>query len=688
MVNSKNYKDQKRISRKVSTKAVYNPANSLYNKLTKFFSGPITKYKSPDITNPTRQSLNKQKYTDMFKTPFKRADDYYLINQYQSERNIEVARIARYIEFETMCANPPEIDKALDIYSGEITCYTEMSPILKIISPKDEIKEILETLFYDTLNIEMNLFGWVRTLCKYGDLFLFLDIDPSLGILGAQALPVMDIQRLEGEDPSNPNYIQFQWNAKGITFENVEIAHFRILGDDKLYPYGSSVLNAARRITQQLNLMVENMITYRVTRAAEKLAFYMDVTGLEPSQVEAYFEKNLSSMQRQSLIDPQTGKMDMRYNVGSMAENYIIPIRKGSETRIEPLPAGNLVGTIDDIEFLRDQLFTSLGIPGSYLTNKNNDGEQTSLAQKSMMFARTILRIQHSVVAELQKIGMVHLLTLGYSGDDLLSFKLRLNNPSKLAEMQEYEHFKQKSEVASALSDHNISKHWIQSNIFNFSPDEINRNTYEILGDAHFQMLLANIENQSSSGDAGGMGGGLGGGGSSGGGGIPGLGDMMQGESPQPGGEQEFTDVPGGDESNGFITPPSSTGNTQGRSSSVNMFMTPAAKRPHVTQGSKGKSYVPRDDNRNQRLNQINTISGRNSIRAINKNIFPGMGRIAKNIYPEGTTNADESLILESEDQIKENLDVLKQTIEDKKELVHAALANYNKNKRLIKKQK
>ena len=67
-----------------------------------------------------------------------------------------------------------------------------------------EIKEILTTLYYDVLNIEFNLYGYARNMCKYGDAFLFLDIEEQLGVKGVISLPTSEVERLEGEDKSNP----------------------------------------------------------------------------------------------------------------------------------------------------------------------------------------------------------------------------------------------------------------------------------------------------------------------------------------------------------------------------------------------------------------------------------------------------------------------------------------------------
>ena len=82
----------------------------------------------------------------------------------------------RYIDFDQM-EYMPEIASAMDIYADEMTTSNEFNRLVKIECLNDEIKSIIEALFYDALNIEFNAFGWARTMCKYGDFFLYLDID-------------------------------------------------------------------------------------------------------------------------------------------------------------------------------------------------------------------------------------------------------------------------------------------------------------------------------------------------------------------------------------------------------------------------------------------------------------------------------------------------------------------------------
>jgi len=162
--------------------------------------------------------------------------------------------------------NTPEISSVLDIVSDEMTTSSSLQPLLTIFCSNEEIKDVLNTLYHKILNIEFNLFGWCRSMCKYGDHFLYLDIDETTGVKNAVSLPVAEIERLEGEDKTNPNYIQYQWNVGGITFENWQIAHFRILGNDKYAPYGSSYLDAARRIFRQLEMLENAVMAYRIVR--------------------------------------------------------------------------------------------------------------------------------------------------------------------------------------------------------------------------------------------------------------------------------------------------------------------------------------------------------------------------------------------------------------------------------------
>lgn len=485
-----------------------NPKNTLYRKLTRLLSGPLADYRQQQPRRLKRRQLNKYSFQSSSGQSFKRGqyNPYeFLAPNFMTNQN----RAERYADFDQM-EYTPEIASALDIYADEMTTSTPINPLLTIKCRNEEIKFVLEHLYQETLNIEFNLFGWCRTMCKYGDFFLYLDIDDNEGIQYAVGLPAAEVERMEGVDKTNPNYVTYQWNSGGITFENWQVGHFRILGNDKYAPYGTSTLDSARRIWRQLTLLEDAMMSYRIVRAPERRVFYVDVGNIPPEDVEQYMQKVMTQMKRNQIVDADNGRVDLRYNPLSVEEDYFIPQRGNQATRIESLPGGTYTGDIDDVKYLRDKLFSALKIPASYLAQTEAGNEdKTTLAQKDIRFARTIHRLQRSVVSELEKIGIIHLFTLGYRGKDLVSFDLSLNNPSKLAELQELESWRTKFDVASAATEGFFSKRWISKNLFNLPEEEIVRMQREMYFDKKFGAALENASQEGVTDETGGSGGGL-----------------------------------------------------------------------------------------------------------------------------------------------------------------------------------
>ena len=469
-----------------------NPRNSeskLFRQLTRLLSGPIVNYrkqvprklKRRELDNFRFRSTSGQNFKKSAHNPYDKMQSNFFANQNRNER---------YVDFDQM-EYTPEIASSLDIYADEMTTSTSLRSMMEIQCDNEEIKSVLEVLYHNVLNLEYNLFGWCRTMCKYGDFFLYLDIDDKDGIKYAVGLPPNEVERLEGEDKTNPNYIQFQWNSGGITFENWQISHFRILGNDKYSPYGTSVLEPARRIWRQLTLLEDAMMAYRIVRSPERRVFYIDVGNISPDDVEQYMQRVMTQMKRNQVVDVNDGRVDLRYNPMSIEEDYYIPVRGNQSSRIENLPGGTYTGDIDDVKYLRDKLFAALKIPASYLSRaEGSDEDKTTLAQKDIRFARTVQRLQRVVVSELEKIGVVHLFTIGYRGDDLLSFKLRLNNPSKIAELQELEHWRTKFDVAGAATEGFFSRQWISKNIFGMSEEQLLRIQREMFHDKKFVASL------------------------------------------------------------------------------------------------------------------------------------------------------------------------------------------------------
>lgn len=409
---------------------------------------------------------------------------------YQKSVFYETSRIASYMDYEAM-EFTPEIAVALDIMSEESSTLNEQGNIMSIYSDSSRIKKVLEDLFFNIIDIHSNLPMWTRNTCKYGDNFVYLKIDYKSGIIGVNQLTNLDIERKESNsfpfqsqnmegmgDDTKKREVKFILKDKNIEFNAWEIAHFRLLGDDRKLPYGTSVLEKVRRIWKQLLLAEDAMLVYRVTRAPERRVFKVYVGNIDDADVEAYVQKVANKFKRTQTADRETGQTDIRYNTLAVDQDYFVPVRDPNASMpIETLPGASNLDQIADIQFIQRKMVTALRVPKTFLGFEEAVGEGKNLALMDIRFARTINRIQQAMIQELNKIAIIHLYILGFH-DELNNFKLTLNNPSTQGEMLKVEQWKEKVLLYKDLtgSDGGIaptSHTWAKKNIFNWSSDEI-----------------------------------------------------------------------------------------------------------------------------------------------------------------------------------------------------------------------
>lgn len=407
---------------------------------------------------------------------------------FQQSIHYETTRIGSYTDFESM-EFYPEIAAALDVMMEEATTTNDKGKILNIYSDSNRIKGVLEDLFFNRLDIHVSLPMWTRNTCKYGDNFVLLNIDDDRGVLGARQLPNFEIERREGdiiealisgrnrinvEDTKDTSgKIKFFWRGRDIEFNSWQIAHFRLLGDDRRLPYGTSMLEKARRIWKQLQLSEDAMLVYRVTRAPERRVYKIYVGNIDEEDVPAYVDEIANRFKRTPVIDPQTGQVDLRYNTLANDQDYFIPVRdENAPNPIDTLAGAANLDQIADIQYLQRKLFTALRVPKQFLNYDEAQGEGKNLSLQDVRFSRTINRIQQAMLAELNKIAIIHLYLLGFE-DDLDNFTLTLNNPSTQAEMLKTEQLQMKMTLyKDAVSDAGNG----------FAPMSMTRAHREILG--------------------------------------------------------------------------------------------------------------------------------------------------------------------------------------------------------------
>jgi len=428
---------------------------------------------------------------------------------YSTVHQIMAARLALFKDYESMDSDPI-ISSALDIYSDESTMKGEYGEVVTIKSDNENIKEILHNLFYDIMNIEFNLWPWVRNMVKYGDFFLHLDINEKYGITNVVPMSPYEVVRAEGEDPENPYYTKFylesiegahpyfgqKTSGQGkIEFENFQIAHFRLANDSNFLPYGKSMIESTRKIWKQLTLMEDAMLIHRIMRAPSKRVFKIDIGNIPPAEVDNYMQRIINKMKKTPFMEESTGEYNLKYNMQNLTEDFFLPVRgSDSGTEINEL-SGIDYDSTEDIEYLKNKLLASLRVPKAFLGFDENVGGKATLAAEDVRFARTIERIQRIIISELTKIAVVHLYSQGYTDEDLVSFELDLASPSTMYEQEKIELLGQKVSLArDMISDKILPYQWIYDNVFNFSDNEKVKIQNQIIDDQKEKFRHSQIE--------------------------------------------------------------------------------------------------------------------------------------------------------------------------------------------------
>jgi len=490
---------------------------NLFTSLERLFSTDIlvrnvggTELKIADVNHI--QTSGKYQ-TNSLLDRFSRLYIYNNKNIFNPNLNYQTLRIQLYSDYEAMDTDPL-IASTLDVLADESTLKSDMGEVLSIKSSDENIQRVLYNLYYDVLNIEFNLWSWVRNMCKYGDFFLKLEISEEFGVYNVLPYTVYNMVRHEGVDKDNPTKVTFTIDPDGlassadpnylpntnkniITLENYEVAHFRLISDTNYLPYGRSYIEPARKVFKQLTLMEDAMLIHRIMRAPEKRMFYVNVGSIPPNEVEQFMQKTINTIKKTPYIDPQTGQYNLRFNMMNVMEDFYLPVRGGdTSTRIETTKGLEYDGT-NDIEYLRDKMFAALKVPKAYFGYEKDLSGKATLAAEDIRFARTVERLQRIVESELTKIGLVHLYSQGFKGESLTNFEIKLTTPSIVYEQEKVALMKEKIDLASQMQATKLfSSDYIYDHIFNLSEDTYNEMRDLVREDGKRSFRLSQIENE------------------------------------------------------------------------------------------------------------------------------------------------------------------------------------------------
>lgn len=371
--------------------------------------------------------------------------------------------------------------------------------VFQISTSNKEIKEELEFLLFHRkmLNLDQKeIWNLAKQLFIYGDFFYEICINlenPSEGIWNLIPLPPDSMYRIES---TKGRLIEFQQSKEGpdyqslanvevtqatdadlqqataIRFTPEQIIHITI-GDDRntFYPYGVSLIEPARSPAHQLRLMEDAMVVYRLTRSPERRVFYIDTQQIPPYKVEAFMERMKDQFKKKKVPlnrSPGASSVEERWHAPAADEDYWIPIRPNSNTRVETLPGAQNLGEVDDVLYFRNKLFTALNFPKNYFNNEDTQSTRISLSAQDIKFARMIERLQSHIEDAFWEICDRHLKLLGYPEDDYEDLTVKMTAPSDWRELTRAEVVTNRLNNASnikgsqLMSDYDILTKWMK----------------------------------------------------------------------------------------------------------------------------------------------------------------------------------------------------------------------------------
>lgn len=377
-----------------------------------------------------------------------------------------------YQTFEQM-ADCPFLHRGLQVISDDACQKNVDGDTVKIYSDDEEIKEILEELFHEKLNLNKELWSIIYETIKLGDNFYEVipdDYEHPTEIARIRYLDPRKVNRiekngklafytykteLEDEDYATGTTSQKDRKQEVIyKLQPWQIIHFKI-ADKDFYPYGGSLLKPGVRTYRQYSMLEDAILVYRLARVPERRVFKIDIGNLSTSEGMRAVQRIKDNNRSRSIID-EKGNIQRNAFAQSLLDDIYIPVREGQAgTEVTTLQPGVGLNNIDDIRLFRDALLWTLNIPPEYLgyTSDGNAGMagKGSLAMQDIKFARFVERVQYYIEEGLVKLASIELFFKKKKRADLKNFKLELTPPSNVKEVMDIEYLNQKMTLISAM---------------------------------------------------------------------------------------------------------------------------------------------------------------------------------------------------------------------------------------------
>jgi hypothetical protein len=420
---------------------------------------------------------------------------------------LEQDLMSRFIDYESM-DDYDLLSTILDIYGDDST--QPDTPTNKRVwfeSPDKDLEMHLNDWWHRQLRGDEEIWEIARSTCKYGNDYEEIVVHPENGVVALNHLPAHTVRRVEGPRGELYGFVQdfnrrigyspkeFQeilrnrlagapgglganeWGgsvkltgSEQVTaMEHWQVAHFRLRSKQRKSVYGYSVLEPARWTWKRLILLEDAAWIYRIQRAPERYAYYVDIGNRPPNEALQLMNMVRQQYKKKRFVNPTTGQLDLKYDLIAPDEDIFVPSVNGQDsTRIELLGGPNWQH-MDDIEYFLKKIFGACKVPRAYLSQEEGVN-RAILSSEDVRFARTILRVQRELKYGIEKIARVHLAALGMP-PERLEFDVRFTVPSAIFELAQTEVRNARADLATRMREH-VSLEWVLEHVFNMSEEE------------------------------------------------------------------------------------------------------------------------------------------------------------------------------------------------------------------------
>ena len=448
-----------------------------------------------------------------------------------SVRN-ELELITRYREM----ANHPELESAIDDIVNESITHDESGEVVTInldkLKQPDTIKKKIIEEFHNVQRL-LNFNNLADDLFKRwyidGRIYFHIVVNDKNPKEGIQELRYIDPRKIrkireinkERDPKTGANVIKsiaeyYVYNDRGTTTQTYTAGTnqgLRIAPDsvininsglmDAKNTFVISYIHKAIKPLNQLLMIEDAVVIYRLSRAPERRVFYIDVGNLPKGKAEQYLRDIMIKYKNKMVYDAQTGELRDDRKHMSMLEDFWLPRREGGKgTEITTLPAGQNLGQIEDVDYFKKKLLQSLNVPYSRLDTTAGGGfasmgRSTEITRDELKFAKFIVRLRNKF-SQIFDIALKTQLSLKgiCSVEEWEQFKESIyydyKKDNNFTELRESELMRERVQTLQMLDPYigkYFSQTWAKKNVLRMTDEEIEAMTKEMEEDGSSELF-------------------------------------------------------------------------------------------------------------------------------------------------------------------------------------------------------